>query len=446
MRGGTFEKNLITIQNFKDYAKIHNYDATTEFFKNGVLSNTFSLDEPVVKDMVHLLKHNLIQTITIGDIINDVYKLQAQPIMDDVDFLSTPTKITEIDELINIKPNDSFEWNGFLFKFYDFNIKSHEKYKSQFNISELIETCGKKISESYLKYSLETCDYLITVSDSQTYILNKDHDTSMSDVYAFSMNNTLNYGTSLNTYTSTTCSTTLTNDAGEKILSFGLLLRYIMLKYLKSIGFVNAYNDASTFDLLAYYTRWNYRLGKGLCEVDDNITDRHKELISQGNKEAINSFYEELTASKYNTNTGYRMKLCGINLDGWLEYLKKSMSGIKERLEADYDSIYYYFKIYKDKQNQIKMQTEANEKLDIFRQQPIETQQTSLGDLFNILQAFDNKRIYEIVIELVKTNVLKLESLNDTIMTRIKTQVSPGPYMSFMKNIVIKQIKAKEQL
>ena len=80
-------------------------------------------------------------------------------------------------------------------------------------------------------------------------------------------------------------------EEGKINLSFGIILRCILLQYTKKIGYVNVYNDASNIELIPYYTRFGFRLGKEKCGVQDKITDSHNaHLIKKTEK----MFYDKL--------------------------------------------------------------------------------------------------------------------------------------------------------
>jgi hypothetical protein len=449
MKGGSFNKDQLTISHFKSHAANTGYDTSTQFIKDGLLAEPFSDTIPEIHDMYMLLKKNLIENITLNEILSDTYKLLPLPSNpDNVDFSKVPTKIETLEELLKIKPNDIVEWNGFLFKFYDFNIKSHEEYKKLIKFSK--EVCKKSIKPDYLIKSIAESDYLITVSDAKEFELNNQANPDLTNIYAFTMNNTLNYGKSsqINTYTSTACSMEMVGDEGDKVISFGLLLMYIMLNYLKSIGFANGYNDASHTGLLPYYSRWNYRLGKGSCELPEDITTKHNELIALNNSEELNHFYDSLTAINYESSYGYRMKLCGINLDGWREYLLKTNTGIKERLEAN-ESVYVYYNNYKDeieKQRKIEM---LNRQLEDFQKLPSERKTELAKDLLEKIVVYDSPTIYKIVVSLIKEGIITFNDIKSNLMSRIKQTTSiPGPYQDtqFMRNKIIDVIKQKENL
>jgi hypothetical protein len=418
---------------------------------NGILNPDFSLEDKTTREMYNLLIKNLIETITLNDIVNNVYTLLPVPRTgeNDVDFNEVPTKVDRLDQLFQLRPNDIVEWNGFLFKFYDFNNKSHEKYKSLIQINTN-SVCKKQIKDEYLKESTDACDYLITVTDSKEYqayksTSNPDLNDSpdLKNIYAFIMNNTLNYGTKLNTYTSILCSMDIYGDDGEsKVITFGLLIMYIMLNYLKSVGFVNAYLDAAYDELLPYYSRWNYRLGKGSCELADAVTEKHNEIIKLNVADELKSFYSHLDDDKYTTEHGYRMKLCGIDLTGWTEYLIKTNTGIKERLEAN-QLVYVYFNDYQDKIKKIQAIKLLDDEINNFMMKSTEEQKLLVKDLLSKILIYDNKKIYEIVSKLAVNKVITIEELDNNLLAKIKQQVTPGPFMNSMRGMVINMIKKR---
>ena len=451
MSGGSFDDDQLTISQFKSHGESTNsYDKSTHFVKNGKLTEMFSDEIPAVHDMYMLLKKNLIENITLDEILTDVYKLLPIPnaLQSNANFSEVPKKIETLEELFEIRPNDIVEWNGFLFKFYDFNNKSHQEYKKLIKFSK--EVCKKSIKEEYLTKSMADCDYLITVSDSKEFEVNKEAQPDLTNIYAFTMNNTLNYGTSLNTYTSTACSMEMLGDEGDKIISFGLLLMYIMMNYLKSIGFANGYNDASHKGLLPYYSRWNYRLGKGSCDLnDDVITVKHNELIELKNSEELDHFYDSLASINYESSSGYRMKLCGINLNGWREYLIKTNTGIKERLEAN-ESVYTYYLTYVGELEKKRKIESLDKQIIEFEKLPtIEEKKKMAENLLKQIGIFyDNARIYKIVVRLIKESVITFDDINDdnNLMPRLKQFVVPGPYLPSFRDAIIKKIKERENI
>jgi hypothetical protein len=80
-------------------------------------------------------------------------------------------------------------------------------------------------------------------------------------------------------------------EEGKINISFGILLRCILLQYTKKIGYVNVYNDASNISLIPYYTRFGFRLGKENCGIQDNITDSHNAHLL---KKTEKMFYDKL--------------------------------------------------------------------------------------------------------------------------------------------------------
>jgi hypothetical protein len=443
------------ISNFKAYVAENRIDHSQAFIERNTLNKAFSYDVPQIKAMLDFLRKQVVETATVGEIVNDVYKLTPIPVVEaDMDFPAVPTEVKTFTDLFNIKPNDCVVWKNFLIKFYDFNIPSHKKYRQRFvnpkTAGELrTTTCGSDVSPQYILESFEKCDHLIVVSDYRIYADGNQDNSEYSDIYAFSMNNTLNYNKTgiLETYTSTTCSSTLTTLEDEKLISFGLMLRYILLNHLKSEGYSHAYNDAATNKLIPYYSRWNYRLGKEKCTDADELTQRHNTLISQKDEAYINAFYKEIDAMDYHTNSGYRMKLCNIDLTGWKEYLIRTNTGIDERLSVNEDA-YDLYREYKTKKLFAIKANKAIAVLKMINEDVFEFEGLTLKEAINTLEFLpSNEQAYAAVIKVIKRGLITLNDISDGVLGKMKSIVWPGgPYLPSMKSLTIRKIKEKESI
>jgi hypothetical protein len=119
--------------------------------------------------------------------------------------------------------------------------------------------------------------------------------------------------------------------------NFGVMLSCLLFRYVKTIGIINVYNDSASEELISYYSRFNFRLGKEKCGIDDEITKQH-EIIVGKNKEEKAEFIESLKA-KYKTNHGYRMKLCGNKYEALCDYLENHIENTWEEI-GNNDDIY----------------------------------------------------------------------------------------------------------
>jgi hypothetical protein len=120
--------------------------------------------------------------------------------------------------------------------------------------------------------------------------------------------------------------------------NFGVMLRCLLLRYAERIGIINVYNDSVSEELIPYYSKFNFRLGKEKCGIDDEITNQHEAIIVKNNKKEDAKFIESLKAD-YRTDHGYRMKLCGNNYAALCDYLEKHIDNIWKEI-GENDDIY----------------------------------------------------------------------------------------------------------
>lgn len=93
----------------------------------------------------------------------------------------------------------------------------------------------------------------------------------------------------------------LMTGSGDLPLRFGFLLHCYVLRDFRNRGIAEVYLDASTIDLVKYYSFLGYRLGKEPCGDDDPITELHEVSLTDP---------EKIIPKDYKTPAGYRMKLC----------------------------------------------------------------------------------------------------------------------------------------
>jgi hypothetical protein len=142
------------------------------------------------------------------------------------------------------------------------------------------------------------------------------------------------------------------------------------------------------------------------------------------------------------------MKLCGINLDGWREYLIKTNTGIKERLEAN-ESVYTYYLTYLGELEKKRKIESLNKQFNEFEKLPtIEEKKKMAKNLLEQIVVYDNPTIYKIVIELIKTGVITFNDIKSNLMARVKQSVAAGPYTEsvFARTLIIKKIVEKGDL
>ena len=232
-------------------------------------------------------------------------------------FGSNSRLIDNSDSVFEIQPGQTFKFFGYTMKFYDFTLIKHNKYFKDrlVEIPNFKTACHKHINRGYFKDAVYKARFAITL----TFM---DEGIELYD--SFIIGDSLK-DSPTDFYTILTCSRIIMSpkkkredikkgvgkSSGIISLSFGLVLRCIMLQYAKSLGFTHAYND-SVPDLLSYYTKFGFRLGKEKCGTKDKLTDEH--VLAIKDDEKTKRFYKKMLDNKgYQTISGFRMKLCDFN-------------------------------------------------------------------------------------------------------------------------------------
>ena len=266
-----------------------------------------------------------------------------------IDITKTPDKIWDL------KPGDHYTFFGYTIKFYDFNIPEHVIFKDKIKKNYNRKSCHQKIPIEYFEKAVDKSRFAIIITFLETVNYDKDYPEILD---SFILANTGPYTIDSNLeltdedlYVYLTCSIetysnkkfeekkTFPKDykAGNIKTHFGIILRCLLLKYAKSIGIKNVYNDAGESHLIPYYTRFNFRLGKEKCDVFDEITNKHEQVISEKNEEKNKEFIDSL--QEYKTSAGYRMKLCGNNYDALCKYSTDHLHEAWGQI-GEYDDIY----------------------------------------------------------------------------------------------------------
>lgn len=258
------------------------------------------------------------------------------------------TQIHNPEDMFNITPGDYYTFFGFHMKFYDFDIPDHNKYKDILKKTNIGEPCQWKIQKEYFYNAVDKSRFAITL----TYFDGKEYIDSFILCDQLSINEL---------YVSLTCSRKIFSDEkyeeaialdksnkgnlnkGNINMSFGLFLRCVILTYAKSIGFTNVYNDASESDLIPYYTRFGFRLGKNKCGTEDKITEKHESaILKKTEKEfyaSVNTMTDNDSTDLYETKSGFRMKLQGIDVGYMCSHAHKKLKENWSELEK-YKDIY----------------------------------------------------------------------------------------------------------
>jgi hypothetical protein len=222
-----------------------------------------------------------------------IHKLNTEMLAPLTDITLTP------EQMFTMQPGDYYNFFRYQLAFYDFAIHPRPFTEpSQVNC----KSKGDTLTASYIeKHYAKTRFYInVTLTSEegdiypQAFLLCEQ--LSPTDLYISSV------------CASAPMSDKKTANEGQLKTSFGVLLQFILLTYAKQNGFKNVYLDAAGKDLINYYTRFGYRIGKEMCGVADRDTATHQTALN--NNEA--RFYQHLDAT-YPTTHGYRMKLCNFN-------------------------------------------------------------------------------------------------------------------------------------
>ena len=269
-------------------------------------------------------------------------------------FGSNSTLIDNPELVFEIKPGQTFKFFGYTMKFYDFALMSNNKEvkDSLIKIKNYETACHDTIGWGYFRDAVYEARFAITLTFMDEGIEHYD---------SFIIGDSLN-DSDTDFYTLLTCSRIIMspkkkmddikagvkNPDGIISLSFGLVLRCIMLQYAKTLGFTHAYND-SVPNLLSYYTKFGFRLGKEKCGKKDDITEEHMRAIEENIRngdptrwwEAKKFYTKMLTKKGYRTSSGFRMKLCNFD-KGEINICKYAHKKLKENWHylEKYDDIY----------------------------------------------------------------------------------------------------------
>ncbi len=188
-------------------------------------------------------------------------------------------------------------------KILNFTITRFEQPSSDLRkalLNDRSEACRWSINDKYLEEALDKTNlgYVVTFPESfytQQYQREKiaafilaSHDNNTGFVYLVC--NMRFFSDRLNELTG----------SGEVPFRFGFLLHCYVLREFRNLGIAEVYLDASSLDLVKYYTMLGYRLGKEPCGEDDPLTTLHEAFLTQP---------EKVIPEGYVTPAGYRMKL-----------------------------------------------------------------------------------------------------------------------------------------
>jgi hypothetical protein len=245
-----------------------------------------------------------------------------EPIESKVKIMSNPN------DLFNVSPGDTVRFLDFYIKFYDFTIPRQTKYKDILSHYTYREVCDWKIAPDYYIEAIKDASYMISISFIPR---NWPKETFAAFIIATVKNDK-------DIYYKLLCARNFYSerDKTEFNPSFGIYLQCILSKYLYSAGYKNIYLDASSENLLGYYNRWGFLLGKKECNTKDEITEQHIEAIKNG---IIPQFYNRIEKSDYKTNAGYRMKFCNFNFNVLCEYARQKMHQVWEYFSNHPDSL-----------------------------------------------------------------------------------------------------------
>ena len=242
------------------------------------------------------------------------------------------TDIHNSDDVFSIKPGQVYNFFGYKLSFYDFDLPEHQPFKEVLIEKSIDNACHKSIYYNYYTYFIKKSRFMLTI----TY--NNQYDEEELD--SFILANTIKENIKNDLYISLSCSRNVYSERkyydmidyedsdGLIKTGFGTILRCILLKYVKTIGFNDIYNTAINYNMISYYKRWGFLLNTTKCNVHDEITNKH----------AIQNISEE-ELSHMITGDGYSMKLCGNDSSKLCNYAKTQLQSVWVELEH-YTDIY----------------------------------------------------------------------------------------------------------
>jgi hypothetical protein len=254
--------------------------------------------------------------------------------------------IENYEDLFSMTPGEYYTFFNYHMKFYDFDNPEHKPYKDILKKQNVDNPCQLSIQADYFKTAVDKSRFAIVITFyDKDYFGNElehidsfilcDYDTSSKELYvSLTCSRKIFSQTKYDEAVTANPENEGNTETGLINISFGLLLRCIMLKYAKTIGITDVYNHASSDDLIPYYTRFGFRLGNEKCGVKDTITENHELAIKT---KKTQQFYDSLKSSQ--TKRGFRMKLCGNEYDTMCSHAEEKLGKYWNELE-EYDDIY----------------------------------------------------------------------------------------------------------
>lgn len=239
------------------------------------------------------------------------------------------TQIHNSDDLFSITPGQTYKFFGFKLSFYDFDLPSQQPFKEEIIQQSIQQTCRWQINNNYYREKLSAARFLLII----TY---NDLSDGSEEIDSFIMANVMPENPNNDLYISLSCARENWSEKKNAPVKtgFGTILRCILFKYVKTIGYNDIYNSAAHYGLINYYKRWGFRLNKNKCDIPDELTDKHEEYISQ------NIDIPKADLKDVEKKRGYDMKLCGNDSTKICEYARKQLAKVWKELE-NFEDIYY---------------------------------------------------------------------------------------------------------
>lgn len=235
-------------------------------------------------------------------------------------------QISDPNDLFLIQPGDHFSFFKFHVRFYDLERSGHERFREHLSQINIGLTCRSLINQKYFQDHIKKSRFVILVQ----------HDSNQDEEFGVEALIMAEPHLKRGMYIPLICANQIFSakkkyaqwakiqqdskkilttsemsrlceslNVGEIKLSLGVYLHYVLIKHCIKTGFTNVYLDASREDLIGYYQRWGYLLGRNPCKELDMVRNTHEKWILN-NKKAT----EEDLPSGFKTNRGFMMKLC----------------------------------------------------------------------------------------------------------------------------------------
>jgi hypothetical protein len=172
--------------------------------------------------------------------------------------------------------------------------------------------CQWRLNDDFIKEAFDMTNSMITIETESSYWRDKLNVTKILAFVLFRLD-----------FTNGLAKIFVICSEGLPGITFGSILLCLVHAWAANEGFVNIYLDASNSLLIKYYTKNGYIIGKKPCGQTDPDQEVHRKHI----RETPDIPYHP--PQKYETNNGYRMKNCNLDLD----FCKATFNQFSERIQ-----------------------------------------------------------------------------------------------------------------